>query len=78
MFLLKEMQAENWKIFDGKTYLGGYYFAVCSYCLDGRYNNDNNGYWACTDSQQSYEKGCAEGIWDAFFGDAIDPRKGDN
>jgi len=67
------VSAQEWENYKDKTYLGGYYFAVCKACLQGSYNDDNNGYWACTASkddatiQPIYQKGCAKGIWDAFF-----------
>jgi len=66
--------AQEWEDFDNKSYLGGYYFAVCKVCLQSSYNDDNNGYWACTESkddvviQPIYNRGCAKGIWDAFIG----------
>lgn len=57
--------AEKWIMYDNKSYVGGYYFAVCTVCNAGTYNNDS-GYWACTSESDTYKKGCAKGIWEAM------------
>ena len=66
LLLTTSAQAEIWITYDNKSYLGGYYFAVCNICNSGSYNNDL-GYWACTDADKVYEKGCAKGIWQAIM-----------
>ena len=63
-------QAETWKEFDNKTYLGGYYAVVCHVCLDGTYHDGDVRYWRCDDSQKPYTQGCAKGILNAILGRA--------
>jgi len=65
------VQAENWIDYKDKTYLGGYYAAVCNVCINGRYNNDGGRLWHCADDravtiQPVYQRGCAKAVWDAF------------
>ena len=62
----------NWIDYKDKTYLGGYYAAVCNMCISGRYNNDGGRLWHCADDravtiQPVYQKGCAKAVWDAFI-----------
>lgn len=61
-------QAETWKEFDNKTYVGGYYAAVCHFCLDGTYNDGDKRYWRCDNSEKPYTQGCAQGILNAVLG----------
>jgi len=65
--------AQNWIDYENKTYLGGYYAAVCNVCIQSRYNNDTNNMWQCTDDkditiQPTYSRGCAKAIFNAMLG----------
>lgn len=63
------VQAQSWASLakeGNATYVGGY-FAVVSYaCLKTNYTNDS-GVWASGKATIPYEKGCAQGIWDAML-----------
>ena len=65
------VQATDWIDYKHKTYLGGYYAAVCNACINGRYHNDTTNLWRCSDDREVtispvYQKGCAKAVWDAF------------
>ena len=73
LLLSTNVYSQNWIDFKDKTYVGGYYAAVCNVCIQGRYNDDSNGYWQCTDDREVtispvYQKGCAKAVANAFFG----------
>ena len=66
-------QAENWVDFKHKTEVGAFYAATCLYCNDnGRYNNDDTGYWRCTNDNPNMSpaiyRGCKEAIFAALVG----------
>ena len=66
------VQAGDWIDYKDKTYLGGYYAAVCNACISGRYNNDGGSLWHCSDDREVtispvYQKGCAKNIWNAII-----------
>ena len=75
MLLTSVSYGESWIDFKHKTYVGGYYAAICTACIHGRYHNDNNGYWQCDGKERDIPTGmpedtrsCIKGITDAFFG----------
>lgn len=68
MMIVGNVQAQTWNEFENKTYLGGYYAAVCTACLDGTYHDGDVRYWRCDNSQIPYSQGCAKGILDAILG----------
>ena len=64
---------ENWVDFKHKTKVGAVYAATCLYCNDnGRYNNDDTGYWRCTNDNPNMSpaiyRGCKEAIFAALVG----------
>jgi len=78
MLVSSSAMAENWIDYKNKTYVGGYYAAVCNICIQGRYQNDTNNMWQCTDDRDAttyptYPKGCAKAIFNAMFNKETDP-----
>ena len=60
--------AENWTDFKHKTKVGALYAATCLYCNDnGRYNNDENGYWKCTNDNSNMSSAIYHGRKEAIF-----------
>jgi len=69
--------AESWAELQKRgeaTYVGGFYATVSYACLHTGYSNDT-GRWQSDPKGASipYMKGCAKGVWDAFFGQASIP-----
>ena len=66
LMIATNANAQNWITFPHKTKAGAVYAAVCKACIGGSYNNDNSGYWACTDAPEGANRACLESIIDAL------------
>ena len=66
LLIASSVQAQNWIEFENKTKGGAVYAALCNACLGGTYNNDNFGYWSCTDAPQDGDTPCFDALRQAL------------